>query len=250
MAVSAKNPNFKKDIQEAEKRLKRRGKLPKTPIRMWTAHIRYAAVAERGGRISIAELPTRMVSPHGPPPPEAYEELLGCGILRRCSSTCNLFTDGAHAWPLLVKEYNKLTKSSIAIKEVAHCNGEYAKRFRPRRQGQSSLAGTQGLDSRWKWMKAYVPDTLHARVNRKANPRLSQYVFPSSFERTHWRQNSRSGKLWLMQCAGTGQNSTIDGLALIGITRVGDLVPLAPNEVGAQSISGEAQLIYMFDHFV
>ena len=49
------------------------------------------------------------------------------------------------------------------------------------RRGQSSLAGTQSLDSRWKWLKVYIPQTVKARRGRTTNPTLNKYVFSFQF---------------------------------------------------------------------
>lgn len=179
--VSKQNPHFQEEIAYAEKRLKRRGKFPRGGIPLWNAHIRYAALSERGGRITIARLPVRMVAPGGPPPPEAFEELRQSGLMKRCAKSAFIFTDGAHSWPKLIKHHNRLTKSRMRLEEVVHYKGQYTRTVRNPVRGQSSIAGTQSLDQRWRWMKTYVPFNLKARSGRTVNPRLDTYVFSYQF---------------------------------------------------------------------
>lgn len=191
--LRAPDPYVKHLIQEAESRLRRRGAKVQTH-RVWTAHIRYAALAERGGgRITIAKLPLRLVAPHGPPPAEAYDELKEAGILERCGPKCTLFTDGAHAWPKLVQHHNRVAKSRIQVKQVAHYLAEYTKSVPKTRKGQSGIAGTQSLDQRWRWLKAYIPHSIKARQGRKDNPSLDNYVFSYQF-RANTRASGRD--LW------------------------------------------------------
>jgi hypothetical protein len=192
--VSRDNPHVTDLVKEAEQGLKRRGKLPKKPVTVWSAHIRYAAVSERGGgRISLVRLPLRLVSKHGPPPPEAFQELLNSNLLKRCASDVNLFTDGAHAWPKLVKAYNKMNKAKVCIREVKHYKSEYTKTSKKGRRGQSLIAGTQSLDQRWRWLKRYVPHGIKGKIDRRENPRLDSYVYSFQF-----RSNvkARGADLW------------------------------------------------------
>ena len=193
MYLSKKNSLWQNEIMEAEKALKRRGVLPTSRRPVWVGHIRYAAVCERGGPITIARLPTRVVSPHGPPPPEAFEELAKAGLLLRCDPKCNLFTDGARSWPKLVKAHNRKYKARVKLHEVVHLKGQFCKTVQKRHQGQSTIAGTESIDSRWMWVKAYVPTTVVAKRDGRENPLLDTYVFSYQY-----RVNTRvAGKcLW------------------------------------------------------
>lgn len=133
------------------------------------------------------------MAPNGPPPPEAFEELLAVRLLHRCTNKANLFTDGAHAWGKLTKRHNKDHRTKINLKEVAHYKGQYTKRVPKSRRGQSTIAGTQSLDQRWRWLKNYVPHSLTAKLNHDFNERLDDYVFSYQF-----RVNAqiRGGSLW------------------------------------------------------
>ena len=194
MHVSAKNPHYQKEMGEALERLKRRGKLPARGVPHWTAHIRYAALCERGGRITIVALPMRLVCPGGPPPPEAFEELRDSKLLDRCHPRAYLFTDGAHSWPKLAKAHNKLRKTRLRLQEVAHYKGQYTRSLAKTAKDQSTIAGTQSLDSRWRWLKAYVPHSIKARIDRQTNAELDQYVFSYQFRAN---VKAKGENLWL-----------------------------------------------------
>jgi hypothetical protein len=132
--------------------------------------------------MSIVKLPVRMVSPNAPPPPEAFDELRDAKILDRVDKKAFLFTDGAHSWPKLVKWHNLKNKARLTVHEVKHYTGQYTSVLKQKvARGQSSIAGTQSLDQRWRWMKAYIPTSLKGRVNRDANPKLDSYVFSYQF---------------------------------------------------------------------
>ena len=61
-----------------------------------------------------------------------------------------------------------------------------------------ALAGNQSIDSRWRWLKKYVPHSVKARAPKgcpnPVNPLLDEYVYS-----WQWRTNCKAaGKsLWL-----------------------------------------------------
>ena len=190
--VSRNNPHFAEAIKHAEAKLKRRGKL-KGKKYLWHCHVRYAALAERAGRVTVCALPMRLVGPHAPPPPEAFDELRDAGLLSRCHKRAFLFCDGAHSWPKLVKHHNLENKAHIKLEEVIHYKGQFTKDVKKRARGQSSIAGTQSIDSRWRWLKHYVPHSIKGRVSRDVNPKLNDYVFSWQFRSNC---NARNESLW------------------------------------------------------
>ena len=211
MRVSLKNEFFGPKIQktvEAMKRLhmkksiKTKGKNMKSTRfvapKHWCIHIRYAALCERAGRISVINLPEKVVAPATPPPPEAFEEMKTAGLLNRIDKKAFLFCDGAHAWKLLVNEHNKTHGARVRLTNVSHYKGEYTKTVLNRARGQAALAGTQSIDSRWRWLKKYVPHSVKARAPKgcpnPVNPLLDEYVYS-----WQWRTNCKAaGKsLWL-----------------------------------------------------
>ena len=210
MRVSPKDKFFGPKIQktmEAMKRLhmkkaiKTKGKSMKSTRfvapKHWCVHIRYAALCERAGRVSVINLPEKVVAPASPPPPEAFDEMKAAGLLNRIDAKAFLFCDGAHAWKLLVNDHNKTHGARVRLTNVQHYKGEYTKPVHRRGRGQAALAGTQSLDSRWRWLKKYVPHTVKARAPKGGptpiNQLLDHYVYS-----WQWRTNCKAaGKsLW------------------------------------------------------
>ena len=140
-------------------------------------HIRYAGMCERSGRVTVTQLPPRLVAPGAPPPPEAFQEVWESGLMDRLGKTANLFCDGAHAWRLLVGKHNKTKGARVRLENVAHYAHEFTRDVGRPRRGQSSIAGTQAIDQRWRWMKAYIPHCLKARWGRTVNPLIDTYVY-------------------------------------------------------------------------
>ena len=161
--------------------------------KQWTVHIRYAALAERGGRISVVKLPSRLVAPGSPPPPESFGEIKKAKLMHRLSKTAFLFCDGAHAWKKLVDDMNETRKSRVRLENVTHLKQEYTRPVRRPMRGQSTIAGTQSIDQRWRWMKVYVPHSLKGRCASGVNPSLDEYVFS-----WQWRSNQiqKCASLW------------------------------------------------------
>jgi hypothetical protein len=192
--VGNENPAFAQELAVARAAWKtKHGSSPRPPKR-WTVHVRYAALVERGGGLVVCvPLPCKVIAPNGPPPPEAFDELKDSGLLDHLSKGSFLFCDGAHSWPKLVKWYNAQRKTRFTLREVAHYKGEYTRFVKSAMKKQSHLSGTQAIDSRWRWLKQYVPFNLKGRANRSKNPALDTYVFSWV-----WRCNrkSKSESIW------------------------------------------------------
>ncbi len=142
----------------------------------------------------MCRLPTRLVAPSGPPPPEAFDKLRDAKLLDRCDAKTYLFCDGAHSWAKLVKHQNRTMKTKIKIESVAHYKGQFTRTLKHVMKKQSSIAGTQAIDSLWRWLKNYLPHSLKGRVDRDVNPRLEAYVFSGQF-----RTNCRTRRLNLFE---------------------------------------------------
>ena len=143
----------------------------------WIKHICYAGLCERAGRVTVVNLPSRLVPPSNPPPPEAFEEVKASGLLQRMHKRAFLFCDGAHAWNLLVKDHNQTHKAQVKLENVAHYKGEYTRKVRRPAGGQAKIAGTQAMDRHWGWLKEYIPHCLKARSGNVVNPTLDDYVY-------------------------------------------------------------------------
>ena len=71
--------------------------------------------------------------------------------------------------------------------------GECTRMFKQTKAGQSPLGGAQSLDQRWRWMKAYLPNSINGKVHKYANPAIDSYVYSYQF-----RVNAtlHGGHLW------------------------------------------------------
>jgi hypothetical protein len=185
--IGLDNPHYQEELCAGvaawRKRTGRRN-----PPRVWQLQLRVAGLTERGGgRTTLARLPSRAVSLTDPPPPEAAKEIAESGILSRCTTKANLYADGAHAWKLAVAAHNKKHKTNMMVKNVAHYKQEYTNRLRHVRRGASKIGGTQAMDQRWRWLKKFVPHSLHNRDHRQVNSKIWEYVFS-----WQWRTNQLS----------------------------------------------------------
>ena len=94
--------------------------------------------------------------------------------------------------------HNNTHGARVRLTNVSHYKGEYTKTVLNRARGQAALAGTQSIDSRWRWLKKYVPHSVKARAPKgcpnPVNPLLDEYVYS-----WQWRTNCKAaGKsLWL-----------------------------------------------------
>lgn len=210
--LGAKSKAFAAEIAEAKARMeeknrsrakrsgvmKRLGKSKFVSPKHYNLHIRYAALCERAGRVTVVHLPPRVVPPANPPPPEAYEEVRESGLMERMSKKAFLFCDGAHAWNRLVTDYNKRNKASVKLENVAHYKHEFTRTVRRSRRGQSKIAGTQAIDQRWRWMKEYIPHSLKGRTPTGINGAIDDYVYS-----WQWRSNRRAECVALWGALGT-----------------------------------------------
>ena len=64
----------------------------------------------------------------------------------------SLSTDGAKCYDPLVKE---LPSKKINLKKVVHVKNQYVKKLRPQKAKQMRRAGTQALDSSWRFLKKW-----------------------------------------------------------------------------------------------
>ncbi|CAK0827210.1 unnamed protein product [Prorocentrum cordatum] len=193
--VISKSTTWRTEIAEAKKRTiaylrlkacraKKRSCKFVEPKR-YMVHVRYVGLCERGGRVAAAPLPVRVVPPGTAPPPEAQGEVLKSGIMNRLvrKKKVFLFSDGALAWPKIVEQQNKAGRN-FALSAVVHQKRQCTKLIAKKKRGQSRLAGTQAMYSRWKYMKSYIPRTLKAAKGRAVNPELRTYIMS-----WQWRQN-------------------------------------------------------------
>ncbi|CAK0824867.1 unnamed protein product, partial [Prorocentrum cordatum] len=176
--VSSKSTTWRTEIAEAKKRTIAHLRLKacrakKRPCKFvepmhYMVHVRYVGLCERGGRVTAAPLPVRVVPPGTAPPPEAQGEDLKSGNMNRLvrKREVFLFSDGALAWSKIVEQRNKAGRN---------------------------IALSAAMDSRWKYMKSHIPRTLKAAKGRAVNPELRTYIMS-----WQWRQNlaCTGGALW------------------------------------------------------
>ena len=132
----------------------------------------------------MVTLPPKVVAPKSPPPPEGFDELKKTRLMHRMHKRALLFCDGAHAWKKLVGDFNRSANARVKLENVVHLRRQYTRKVKKASRGQSSIAGTQAIDQRWRWLKAYVPHSIKARFRRCVNPVIDTYVYS-----WQWRTN-------------------------------------------------------------
>ena len=81
-------------------------------------------------------------------------------------------------------DYNRQNKARVMLRNVVHKKRQFTRNVKSPMKGQSSLAGTQAIDQRWRWLKVYVPHCVKARLGRGVNPAIDTYVYS-----WQWRSN-------------------------------------------------------------
>ena len=164
--VSVNNPHYK----HMAPRLRKGERLPK----YWMTYVRVIGLRQRGGSHTyLAMLPVKLLRPNARPPPLANDELLESGLLDRCRKGTVVFSDGAQAYPSVIKAHYR---GVLLSRNVAHNRKEYTRRVRTP-AGHSSLAGTMSIDAVWKSLKASIPSQLKSKTNKKINPLFEDYIW-------------------------------------------------------------------------
>ena len=167
---------------------------PKHLLLYW----RWGGLVERGqgGKIVLAELPHKLVSPDARPPVESNSEIEACAFMSRIHGSATVFADGARSWRAHAKA------KRLKFSQVNHSKMQFTKPRGPRRKA----AGTQVLDRQWKSLKQYVPREVANKnaQNQCTSPNLLYNVrnknltycwLPSGFFslictwtcKTHWK---------------------------------------------------------------
>ena len=149
-------------------------------------YVRVIGLRKRGaGKVFLKFLPPRPLPPGSKPPPLSNAELLRSRILNRClPKTTVLHSDGALAYPAVVKSRYK----HLRPRAVSHKHMEFVKRVTPVRLKtgiSASLTGTQAIHSTWGTLNACVPKQLKTKLGHVMNPRLEDYVWVWLYRANH-----------------------------------------------------------------
>ena len=194
IVVSATNPFHRKTIDEAKARKPQgRDKHLKdySKIKTWLMHVRVAGCMQRAGLAVIRPMPQKVVPLGSSPPKESLADIKAAQVQNRGTKGSFVFGDGAKCFE------NEAALLQQHYESVSHAQLQFVKEIPEPKPGQSSLAGTQAIDSTWEFLDKY---SAGIKVSTKmdgrtvVNPQVWVYMY--SFV---WRLNmQRAGEdLWV-----------------------------------------------------